>query len=537
MEKAKIAAAIEQRFRREFRDTPLIEWTLRHIYIKGKPFSFEGHKYLEELYRDVHPHEVIMKAAQMCMSTRMSCKTFWIGDIRPQTKSLYYFPTDTDVSDFSNDRAKKIIMESPYLSGKVKGVDNVGLKQIGKSTIYFRGMFTKRAVKSVDGDYVVLDELDEASPENIEFAYDRVMHSDLQWISELSQPSIPGYGISAVFEQSDQRYFLLKCPACGHWNNPVETFPGCMIKPLYDPAYLGCENCESELDTQFGEWVAKYPGRTEMRGYQVSQLYSSIIPQGYVSQIDKIYQHWQRAKRKTQKKRIMISIVGVPFAGDEQPITDESIKPALGTHRMLSKQTWSYMGVDVGDTLHAAVGHLVGGGKLCVHWLEEFTDWQKLDALMVNHGVGLCVIDAMPYKNSAKEFARRFPNLVYIQYFKGDTLKEGIEGEGELAVPKVTTDRTESLDDTVDMLKQGDIILPDRSEYEVVETCISHLKMLIKDLKEDSSGNKKYVYKGGVENHFGMALNSMRIAAEIATLQVYGSGLLPAGGSFYKGTH
>ena len=517
-------------------ETPFLDWVLDHIYIKGRKFSFDGHKYLEELYREIHPHEVILKAAQVGISTRMLLKTLWIGDQRP-TKIIYYFPTDGDVSDFSNDRAKKVLEESPYLASKVRGIDNVGLKQIGKSSIYFRGMFTKRAVKSVDGDMVILDELDEASQENLQFAYDRVMHSDLQWVSELSQPSVPGFGIDASFEETDQHFFMLKCPHCNHWNEVTESFPDCMIKLNREPAYLGCEKCHCELDTQAGEWVAKYPSRIHKRGYQISQLYTSIIPQGYHSFIDKLYQLWQQAKRQSQKKRIIISIVGRAYAGDNQPITDQTIKPALGTHHMQSKHSLSYMGVDVGDTLHAAIGHLGAGAKIIIHWLQEFTDWKELDRFMINHGVVLCVIDAMPYKNSAKDFARRFPDKVYIQYFKGDTLKRGVEGEEELAVKKVTTDRTESLDDTVDMLKQGDIILPDRSEHEVVETCISHLKMLIKDLKEDSSGNKKYVYKGGVENHFGMALNSMRIAAEIATLQVYGSGLLPAGGSFYKGTH
>ena len=528
-----IASKFEENLKKFSADEPFIDWVLKNIYLSGRKFSFEGHKYLEELYGEIHPYEVFRKAAQVGISTRMALKTFWISDKRP-TKTIYFFPTDSDVSDFSNDRIKPLIDQSPLLSEKVTGVDNVGLKQIGKSTLYFRGMFTKRAVKSVDADYVVMDELDEASQENKEFAKDRVMHSDLQWISELSQPSIPGYGIDESFEQSDQRFFLLKCPSCGHWNNVVESFPDCMMVfgKKIKKYYLGCEKCKGELDTQSGEYVAKFPKRTAIRGYQLSQLYTSIVPQGFSSPIEKFYKSWHRAKKNYQKKRMMISIVGLPYSGDNQPITENTIKPALGKHSMLPKHFYSYMGVDVGDTLHASVGHIAGNGKMIIHWLYEFSDWKELDRMMINHGIVLCVIDAMPYKNSAKDFARRFPGRVYIQYFKGDTLKKGEEGEGELAVPKVTTDRTESLDDTVESIKDGDMILPNRSEHEIVETVISHLKMLIKDLTEDASGNKKFVYKKNVENHFGMAINSLRIARELATHEVFGSGTLPVGGSF-----
>jgi len=198
---------------------------------------------------------------------------------------------------------------------------------------------------------------------------------------------------------------------------------------------------------------------------------------------------------------------------------------------MKSRHSVSYMGVDVGDTMHAVVLHEAGDGKLVIHWLEEIhDDWSRLDKLMLDHEVEVCVIDAMPYKNSAKDFCRRHPGKAYIQYFKGDTLKVGSEGEGDRAVPKIHIDRTESLDDTVDYFKKGEIMIPDRSEYEVVEIFLDHLKMLIKDVKEDAAGNKKFVYRKNCPNHFGMAVNSARIASELAMCEVYASGLLPAGG-------
>jgi hypothetical protein len=45
-----------------------------------------------------------------------------------------------------------------------------------------------------------------------------------------------------------------------------------------------------------------------------------------------------------------------------------------------------------------------------------------------------------------------------------------------------------------------------------------HLKMLVKDLVINEEGVKKWRYKGNVPNHFGMALNSCRVAREIAPI-------------------
>jgi Phage terminase large subunit gpA, ATPase domain len=512
------------------KDTPFPDWCLENIYLDGLPFSFAGHAYLEELYHKHHHHEVFQKAAQTGISTRVLLKTLWKSDKDP-TKVLYYFSTDDDVEDFSDDRVSKVIEESPYLSGKTTNINNKFLKQIGMSSLYFRGMFSKRKVKSVNGDIVVIDEMDECDQENKEFAFDRVLHSSVAWKMELSQPSLPGFAINESFEESDQRYWLLKCPHCNHWCNVVDYFPECLVEKG-NRYFLGCEKCGRDLDTQRGLWAAKFPSKTGVRGYHVSSLYSSIIPQGYSNYQEYAYREWKKAKNSRKKKRFYISVVGTPYSGDEQPLNDENLKPALGTHMMLPRYSkdFCYMGVDVGDLLHIKVGTFTGNLKKMVVWIEETESWDRLDEIMKSHSIDICCIDAMPYKNSAKKFARRWPEQVYIQYFKGDSLKRGLEGDDEFAVPKVTDDRTESLDTTVDELKDGEIILPSRTQ-EKVELAIKHLKKLIKEKEVGKDGGIRYVYKKRVENHLGFALNSMRIAMEIGIDQ-YGMEVYPScGGS------
>lgn len=508
----------------------LLDWIgKRGISIKTpqgfRPFSFDGHEYLREIYAEQYPHKVFEKGAQVAISTYHLLESLWLCDTH-YAKVLYYFPTDLDVQDFVHDRVETVIRENEYLNSRVIGTDNVGLKQIADSSIYFRGMFSKMRVKSVDGDCIVLDELDEAKQEHKDFARDRILHSSLRWMRELSQPSIADYGIDAAFHESDQRFWHLKCPSCGHWNCLEETFPDCIL-PLSkgDPRfpalrhYRGCIKCGTELNLDQGEWVAKYPSRTDVRGYHLSQLFSSITT------ADEIEAAHRKARRSTQKVRFFNSILGFPYAGERQPVTDAVLDMCEEEYGFEPSAEWSYMGVDVGDLLHIVVGtrDILGRGRF--HWLEITDRWERLGRLMHAHNVRACVIDAMPYKNSARSFAAAFPGKVWLQYFKrtrkGGEPEQDEEAKAGVVVPTIDVDRDMSLDDTTDDFRSGRFVIPAMGamigeDLATLETFRRHLKMLVKEEVTDAAGNTRLSYKRSVENHFGMAANSFRLAMEMA---------------------
>ncbi|MCX8014559.1 MAG: phage terminase large subunit family protein, partial [candidate division WOR-3 bacterium] len=262
------------------KDLSLLDWIYEiGITLRGEPFSFAGHEYLREPYQEHHDHQVFMKGAQVGISTYHLLKALWLCDTH-HAKVIYFFPTDRDVSDFSNDRAKPLIEANDYLRQRVSGIDNVGLKQIGASSIYFRGMVSKIKVKSVDADYIILDELDECPPENIKFAFDRLLHSKLRWKSQLSQPSVPNFGIHKEFEKSDQRVWSMQCAKCNHWNffnpnlpNEALDFAEKFLRPDWH-----CVKCGRKLEIKNQQWIPLYPQRKEIRGYHLTQLYSQIIP-------------------------------------------------------------------------------------------------------------------------------------------------------------------------------------------------------------------------------------------------------------------
>ena len=533
-----------------------LPWCERHTPIRGKPFSLHGREYLDFIYRNPHPYEVFRKAAQVAISTKNLLEALYLCD-KYGAKILYYLANDKDAYDFSNDRVTPAIEDSNYLTRLLDerdgGVDNVGLKHIGKGSFYLRGLVTKTKAKSVDADVLVLDELDEADQENKRFAHDRILASDLQYVRELSQPSIPDYGIDESFARTDQRYWHLKCSTCGGWTcldldhikdggrlipKHILQIPDSMKGrfPADQKYYRACGGCQAPLDMAQGEWVAQHPDREERRGYHLSQLFRQQPMVGFADPADWIMDQILGARKTSEKLRVTISILGYAYGGDRAPIDDQVLDRAEGSYGYLDnpQERSAFLGYDQGDELHIVVGRNYQDRLQVIH-CEQTTQWERIPALVKQFGVTCVVGDALPNKKTAKDVNRDCERVAldpenpskkckaYIQYFKGDTLHKGEEGEDDDAVNKVQLDRTESLDDTTGMVADRSILLPrmerlDAEDSRTNDDMRQHLKMLVKDLVVNEEGVKKWRYKGNVPNHFGMALNSCRVAREIAPI-------------------
>ena len=80
------------------------------------------------------------------------------------------------------------------------------------------------------------------------------------------------------------------------------------------------------------------------------------------------------------------------------------------------------------------------------------------------------------------------------------------------------------------IIKNGFFRFPDKSklngaELLLVEEFETHLKNLIRERSEDSYGKPVFKFKGKIENHFAMALNSLRLSFEL--MNESGSDSLP----------
>ena len=506
----------------------------------GVPYTTKGCEYLDQIILDTDPDQTFEKAAQVKISTWVLIKSLYVVE-HLGLKALYFFQDDQAVSDFSNDRCLGMLQGSPYLMKQVKDINNVGLKRLGNGSLYFRGLFTKGKAKSVDGDFVIFDEVSEMNEKHRQLAKDRVMASNLQWIHALSQPDLPAHDIDLEFQSTDQHYWHLICPSCGYKDNVLEIdfVAGKNFLPVPEKLkagssfpegathYRGCAKCGARLDPAKGLWVAHQPSK-KRRGYHLSQLYTSIKPPKFSNYASHIMNEYAESKKSQDRlSRFFISILGFPYAGGAARVTDELLDRAEGKDNESSQYGWSYqevgafMGVDQGDVLTISIG-IRSGISFYLSYFEETRNWDRLDVLMSQFGVHYCVVDAQPNKYPAKEYALRWPGRVSIQYFAGKDLKMGEEPhkDEKTMVPYVAVDRTESIDSFIDKMEAGLIRLPARRLCEGqalsrVEDARRHLKELIVKYETDKNGSTRKTYAHGpnIENHYGMSSNSATLAA------------------------
>ncbi len=486
---------------------PLADWALRRIRLDGKPFRFDGHEYLRTLYDDTASHIVLMKGTQVGGSSFAILKSFHACAMGLNV--MYLFPTRTDVLEFSKSRVGPLLADNPFLSKMLKDTDTAGLKKIGSAYLFLRGMQSTVGLKSVPADMVVFDELDEATPEAKSLAKERLAHSDFKRIIELSNPSLPAYGIDEAFQASDQRHWTVRCSHCTRWTAIDKEFPTklgeevkVILKREDGEYYRACPQCGEELDMDAGEWVADFPDRP-VHGYRISQLHSSKVDPG---EILREYRTTRFAERFYNLK------IGIAWADTQNRLDAATVLACCGENGMLDRsETACTMGVDTGKDLHVVISRFLPprNDRREVVYIGVRHDYSELDELMKRYEVQGCVIDALPEIHATRAFATRHGGRVWLNYFL-ETQRGAYRWDLEQRI--VYENRTEALDASRQAIRERTVVLPRAGP--ILQEFAEHLAADVKQLVEDEqTGAKSYRYVKTGTNHFSLAFTYDCIAA------------------------
>jgi hypothetical protein len=488
---------------------PLAEWVVARIRLEGRPFRFEGHEYLRAIYNDTSPHVVLSKAAQIGGTTWAILRS--IHACLTGLNTIYFFPTRSDVLEFSKSRVTPLLGDNPFLGRLMTDTDTAGLKRIGEAHLYLRGMQSTVGMKSVPADMIVFDELDETSPAAKAMARERLGHSDYKRVIELSNPSLPDYGIDEQYQKSDQRHWTLKCPGCGRWTALDREFPTKLggevkiIRPRADGSfYRACPHCGTELDLAAGEWVADFPDRV-IHGYRISQLFSPKVDPG------EILTEYRTTRFPDRFYNLKI---GIPWADLERRLDIMAVLSLCGDAPIVESSSHGNctMGVDTGRNLHVVIlrdDGLREPEKKHLIYLAVCHEFSELDGLLERFQVDRCVIDGLPETHATREFAMRHRGLVYMNFFV-----EQQRGAANWNRPAMTIqiNRTDALDASRAAVREKKVVLPRR--VPLVEVFARHMACDAKVLEEDEeTGIKRYKYvRTAGENHFSLAFTYAWIA-------------------------
>ena len=477
----------------------------------GEKLDFSRRPYLVQIIKDFSPHIVYKKSAQvgitMCGGI---AKCLYAVDTLKIT-SIYTFPTAKDVSDFSKARFRHIIHNSRYLHSRIGDIDSVGMVRFNNNAIYFKGAFTDRQATSTPSHLNIHDELDFSNSDvrqmyssrldAAEFMYNGEMQHGWEW--DFSTPTLPKFGISKLYDESDQHEWWVKCDSCNR-RQRVNFFKN-MRKRRKGDKYFGCRKCDNELDRTKGEWVPRKPGAS-IRGYHITQPMCAFI------NANKMYKTYETSKHTSQGKRKFYNFnLGLEYEDSTETIT-RSLVLSRVTEGTVSVGP-IFIGADQGDILHIVVSKLVDGVRRII-WIGTVNSFEEFEKLVIHYRARVAVIDGLPNHHNARMLSKSMYN-VYAAYYAGTLKLERKYWVKNLENKEIKIPRTDLLDRTATDWTNGKVVIENYIPPNFIEDFAEHMSNAKRAIRDTSDGGSKAEWVAVGDDHYRHADSYNWLASEI----------------------
>lgn len=391
---------------------------------KGEPIEWFKHQFLIDIYNDQSDNLVVMKPAQVGLSTLEILKNIRDAEMR-KMDIIYTLPTGEDVSQFVGGKVNRIISNNPHIEKLTADKDSIEQKQIGASMIYFRGTWTKKSAIMITADRLVHDEKDTSKQDVIADYQSRLQHSKFKQTHVFSHPSVPNSGVDMEWQISDQKEWFIACPHCQHqqiltWNTED---PRKMSINLQTKEFV-CKKCGGILDWHArakGKWMAK-KGKENAKwsGYHISLL---MAPWMTAKEIVDKYLDVMAGKQTMDF--FYNKILGLPYAGSGNAVTEDTIKGAITIEKNLYPGRM-VIGVDTGLKLRYVYGNkqgLLGYGQMTDYMPDSVNKLalnQTLEYFLKSFPDSIMVIDQGGDIIGARKLREAYPGRVYLCHYARD---------------------------------------------------------------------------------------------------------------------
>lgn len=490
-------------------------WVLDEGFINEnqEPFEFDRHRFMIQPYADSSPDQVIMKSAQVGWSVLAIIKSIHAAKFL-KLNVIYVLPTRNATHDFVIPKVNPMLDRNPKIKELLKNTDSVNLKAIGDRFLYFRGAFHRGEAVSTTADLVVSDEHDVSDQTVLTIYQSRLQASRYGWFWRFSNPTLPGFGVHELYEESDQMHWIIVCPRC-KWSMYIDFERDDHVANHYldgQRSIYACGACHRELsddDRQGGYWKAKFPER-ERRGYWINQL---MVP-------------WVSAKKiLAQQKSMPIDVfynfvLGLPYQASEFIINGDAILRACTPGLAIKRDV--IIGCDSGKVKHWVMGNPDG-----IFAYGTTNKWEDIEQLITMYNA-TCVIDALPDFTVPEQLARKYPGQVFVHYYIHDSkdLQVTIRKEGE-QFGVLQSDRTKLFD-----LMAGKITSKRLRFFQTKDALgdlIYHFEQMYRVIEEDTRGIKRarWETKVGKPDHFAHAAAYYVVGLSMSLLSGESGGVQP----------
>lgn len=507
---------LEQRRRKELRLKYAID---HHLNTHGKKLTFDDRPYLIKIYKEWEPNIVVKKSVQCGASEWAICDCF--AQAERGLSVIYVLPKYTLRNRFVK-RIDKVIDRVPYYRENIGDTDSLWHKRYCGSDIIFASSETSSDFIEFPADVVIVDEIDKCNQVNIALAPDRLTASEYKYQRKISTPTIEDYGIDLEYKKSDTKEWHITCEACGE-RQPLDFFTN-VIKEVSEKQFelidtewtenserdiqVYCRKCKKPIDRLAqGEWVAKHPDR-HIKGYHINQLMASNV---LISELWDAYLEGMGNHTLTQI--FFNSRLGLAHTAEGDRLSNILLNTCIGDHMIPSKiedeNIKTYMGIDVGKSLHIIIGT-----KEKVLFIGMRQSFEECSELIERFNVEKCVVDNRPETRKAVEFQKAHKDIVWLCEYIDNNQTRLKTLVLDRKIKQVQANRTQSLDESVSKIVNKRIQLP--KDAPGVSRFYDQMIASVRVIEEKSSGRAEAIWTKA-DDHYFHTFNYYEIAQKIFT--------------------
>ncbi|MAC81478.1 MAG: terminase [Rhodobacteraceae bacterium] len=285
------------------------------------PFDIDRFPFLREIHEVLSPEHpsrevTVMGSAQIGKTVSIIHPTLGAWHEYTALDSLVVHPTDQAAKEWKTTKWLRMCRTAPSLR-RIFGTGSANETITDQETLDRNGTLktvsagspasltgTSRRLVIMD-DVAKYDMTDKGDPEPL--AESRASGFEDAKILRVSTPLIKGTcRISRAFARSDQRYFEVPCPHCGHFQALTwENFLASIDPERLHAAHFTCERCQEairqshrERIVRAGQWKARNP-RGDHPGFFFWRVYAPMRDWASVAQQYAIMMGWTRLVANT----------------------------------------------------------------------------------------------------------------------------------------------------------------------------------------------------------------------------------------------
>lgn len=520
-------------------------------------FDFDSHRYLLPIYMDMGEEIVVRKAAQTGLSVWSMLRVLYWLETHQGRKAGYYVPTQDLAQGMSKDRLEPLMASCASIAAIADPNDKLNLKKVGASSLYFNHIGGSASKDSVPLDYLCFDEVRLMDTKDVFQTQHRIAHSPFKMKSYVSTVGMEGDTIDMFYMQGSRSSWVSKC-GCSFGCNLATSFPDCVVYD--DPKrpgefYFRCPKCLYEIKDPQNGYYLREDTSADFNSYHMSQL---------ISRYRSLKDIWREYITTTTRSEFYNSCLGLPFTDSENVgVTRDQMLESVNSDLRWAKDEKNIpptaMGIDqgAGYVMCVIADYNKDKTKKRLRHVEiveinnptysQYKDpYERVDELMKEFNVQICLTDAMPNVNSALAFAQRHPRKVFLAYYSEgqkevvqwldrQKAKDGVQKAGPFLKFKYVASigRFPSLSYSLGEWAQGNWEMPNPKG--LLQRCISektgmvelqspadrlieHNCKLVKRWKEadaeQGTGKWQFIFGGRLDPHLAHGSNYVNIALE-----------------------